>query len=55
MNSLLEKVLKNKEEGRLRLARLPIEEKMRILVKMQKRAYPIIKDRVPRACVWKIA
>ncbi|HBF33605.1 TPA: hypothetical protein DDW35_03480 [Candidatus Sumerlaeota bacterium] len=43
-----------KEKRRKDLAALPIAEKVRMVVQMQRMAYPILKDRDPRACIWKI-
>ncbi len=48
------KAIEAKEKRRKMLASLPIEEKVRILIRMQKMVYPIVKDRNPRACVWHI-
>ncbi|MBD3242262.1 MAG: hypothetical protein GF331_16840 [Chitinivibrionales bacterium] len=49
-----DRLIKAKQERRRRLARLPYPEKVRILVKMQRMAYPLAATRNPRACVWKI-
>lgn len=54
MNAELERILEAKRERRLKLASLPYPEKVRILVKMQRMAYPLVAKRNPRACVWKV-
>jgi hypothetical protein len=54
MTPALERAVKAKEERRLQLAHLPYAEKVRILVAMQRMAYPLASKRNPRACVWKI-
>ncbi|MCE5228747.1 hypothetical protein LLG95_04020 [bacterium] len=48
------KAIDGKEKRRKWLASLPIHEKVRILIRMQKMIYPLVKDRDPRACVWHI-
>lgn len=48
------KAIEAKEKRRKELAALPYAEKLRILIRMQKMIYPIVKDRDPRACVWHI-
>lgn len=48
------KAIEAKERRRKELAALPYAEKLRILIRMQKMIYPIVKDRDPRACVWQI-
>lgn len=48
------RVFEAKMERRRRLAALPIHEKVRILVRMQRMIVPIIRDRDPRARVWEI-
>jgi len=47
-------IIKAKVDRRKSLARLPWPEKVRITVDMQKMAYPIVKSRSKRACVWKL-
>lgn len=49
-DEVLEKILKAKQERRKELARLPIEEKIKILVEMQKIASNIKKN--PNRIVW---
>ncbi|MDP8240384.1 MAG: hypothetical protein P9X24_14940 [Candidatus Hatepunaea meridiana] len=50
----MEKVIAVKSAHRKRLAALPVPEKIRILVRMQKMATPILKVRGKDAWVWKI-
>jgi hypothetical protein len=50
----IEEVARAKEEFRRRRAALPIEEKIRILVEMQKRRAPIVKLRGKVQRVWEI-
>lgn len=50
----MQKLLKAKQTRRKRLARLPIEEKIRILVDMQTMAVPIYKARGLSRQPWKI-
>ncbi len=50
----MDRVLKAKEERRRALARLPYAEKVRILVQLQRMAFPLAKKRNPRACVWRV-
>ena len=55
MNPLLERILAAKRLTRLQLARLPVHEKIEILVEMQKTAWAL--NRPPKSrCVhvWKI-
>lgn len=47
-------VFEAKMERRRRLAALPIHEKVKILVRMQRMIVPIVRDRDPRARVWEI-
>lgn len=47
-------LFKAKADRRKVLARLPWPEKVRITVAMQKMAYPIVKGRSKRACIWKL-
>ncbi len=50
----LKQSLQTKEERRHRLAKLPYPEKVRILVHMQRMAFPLSSRRNPRACVWRV-
>jgi hypothetical protein len=50
----IEEVVRAKEEFRRRRTALPIEEKIRILVEMQKRRAPIVKLRGKVQRVWEI-
>ena len=55
MNKALKRALKAKDELRTELAALPIEEKIRILIRMQKRANEIRKATGrPLKRVWEI-
>lgn len=49
-----ERVFAAKEKNRKRLAALPIAEKVRILVQMQKIAAPLLKAQGREGFVWKI-
>ena len=49
------RILADKEARRQRLARLPIEEKIRIVVQLQELAAPILRQRGKPARVWNIA
>ena len=51
---LMARILEAKERRRHALAALPIHEKVRILIQMQRMIVPIIRDRDPRARVWEI-
>ena len=44
-NDILEKLWRGKHERRRSLARLPIEEKLQILIDLQRLAYPILARR----------
>lgn len=44
-----------KEARRRSLMDLPLKEKVRVLVEIQKMAYPIEQGRNPRACIWDIS
>ncbi|MCB1214764.1 MAG: hypothetical protein KDK66_04735 [Deltaproteobacteria bacterium] len=50
----IEDLFKAKEARRKELAKLPIEEKVRILVKLQKLAIPILKSRGIKKEAWKL-
>ena len=50
----IQKLFDAKARRRKELAALPWPEKVRILVRMQRMIYPLVRDRDPRACVWKI-
>lgn len=54
MNPELQRILTAKQERRLALARLPIEEKVRILVKLQTIAAPLLRARGKKAWIWKL-
>ena len=54
LNSASERVFGAKRAHRKRMAKLPIHEKIRILVRMQKMAAPILKDRGKDVRVWRI-
>jgi hypothetical protein len=47
-------ILEAKGRRRARLAQLPWPQKVKAVVQMQKMAYPIVKNRNKRACVWDI-
>ena len=49
------RILADKEARRQRLARLPIEEKIRIVVQLQELVAPILRQRGKPARVWNIA
>jgi hypothetical protein len=51
-NNALNKALASKEQRRQALARLPIEEKLRVVVKLQEMAAPIFKKRGKPCHVW---
>jgi hypothetical protein len=51
----LHQALKAKEKRRKMLAALPFADKVRIVVELQRMAWPLLKDRDPRACVWDLA
>ena len=51
----LRRVLRAKEKRRKVLAALPFADKVRIVVDLQRMAWPLVKDRDPRACVWDLA
>lgn len=50
----IEKIFLEKRQRRMRLARLPIEEKIKILVKLQQIALPILAARGLERAVWKL-
>ena len=50
----IQRIFDAKAARRRRLAALPWDEKMRIVVRMQRMLVPILKDRDPRARVWQI-
>ncbi len=50
----MQRIWDAKEARRMRLARLPIEEKIRILVKLQEMAAPILRARGRNVFVWEI-
>jgi hypothetical protein len=54
MNPELQRILAAKEKRRLALARLPIEEKVRILIKLQTIAAPLLRARGEPAYIWKL-
>ncbi|MCF7809684.1 hypothetical protein K9N50_01710 [bacterium] len=54
MSSASERVFAAKSARHKRLAKLPIHEKVRILIQMQKVAAPILKKRGKEVRVWKI-
>ena len=54
MKTAMEKVLAAKAARRRRLAALPVPEKIKILVRMQKMAAPLLKAQGREAFVWKI-
>jgi hypothetical protein len=47
-------LLDAKARRRVRLAQLPWPQKVKAVVQMQKMAYPLVKNRNKRACVWDI-
>jgi hypothetical protein len=51
-NSALNKTLASKEQRRQALARLPIEMKLRAVVKLQEMVAPILKKRGKACHVW---
>ena len=50
----IERIARAKAEQRKRRAALPIEEKIRILVRMQQRRAPILRARGKVARVWQL-
>ena len=54
-NNELTKILAAKERRRADLARLPIEEKIRILVRLQHMAAPILHQRGKNVRCWPLA
>jgi len=54
MNSVMERIIAAKKARRKRLAALPVPEKVRMLVQMQKLAAPLLRAQGRRAVVWKI-
>ncbi|MBE7558898.1 hypothetical protein HS125_08095 [bacterium] len=50
----LQRIWDAKQARRMRLARLPIEEKIRILVRLQELAAPLLRARGRQVVVWKI-
>ena len=53
-NPLMARIIEAKERRRRELAALPIHEKVKILIQMQRMIVPIVRDRDPRARVWEI-
>ena len=54
MDELTQKIIDAKRLHRKRLAKLPIAEKIRILVELQKIARPLLEARGKQALVWDI-
>jgi len=54
VRSATEKVIAAKSARRKRLAALPVPEKIRILVEMQKMAAPLLKAQGRKSRIWKI-
>ena len=54
LTTLIKSQLEAKGRRRVRLAQLPWPQKVKAVVQMQKMAYPIVKNRNKRACVWDI-
>lgn len=50
----LQRILASKQERRQALAKLPIEEKVRILVKLQTIAAPLLRARGKAVYIWKL-
>jgi hypothetical protein len=48
------RLIKAKEQRRLRLAALPFPEKARVVVEMQRMAAPILRERGHVVCVWDV-
>lgn len=53
-NKTVEKIFQAKRERRKKLARLSIEEKVKILVQMQKLALPILLERGLKKKAWNL-
>ncbi|HOJ04285.1 MAG TPA: hypothetical protein PK916_09805 [Bacteroidota bacterium] len=54
MNLDLQRIFTAKQERRQALAKLPIEEKVRILVKLQTVAAPLLRARGKAVYIWKL-
>jgi hypothetical protein len=54
MNELMERIIAAKETRRQRLAAFPIEEKLRILLQLQRMVAPILQQRGIDARPWEI-
>jgi hypothetical protein len=54
LNPEVARIFRAKEERRQRLAALPIEEKVRIVVKLQRMAAPLLRARGHHVRVWEI-
>jgi hypothetical protein len=54
INPEVEKLFLAKNKRRLRLAAMSYPEKVRALVQLQRMAYPILKNRNKRECIWQI-
>ena len=54
VRSITERVFAAKAAHRKRLAALPVPKKVRILVRMQEMAAPLLKAQGRKAVVWKI-
>ncbi len=52
VNDVLQRLLKAKEDRRKELARLPIEEKVKIVVRMQHMAAPLLRQRGKEVHPW---
>ena len=50
----IEEIFEKKRARRMLLAKLPIEEKVKILIKLQKIAEPLLKDRGQNVIAWNI-
>ena len=55
MKDHVESLMKAKADRRKALARLSWPEKVRITVALQRMAYPIVKGRSRRACIWRLS
>lgn len=54
MNPDMLRILASKQERRRDLAKLPIEEKVRILVRLQTIAAPLLRARGKAVYIWKL-
>jgi len=54
MNPDLQRILAAKQARRRALAKLPIEEKVRILIKLQAIAAPLLRARGKTVYIWKL-